>query len=196
MKKNNKYLVLVILSILVSISGLSVSVLAYSASYNTLKYMELAKKNAKSKKWNVHFENLSSVNLGGTAKEIKEAVINDDSTYIGSFRIQFNSIKDTASYTFDVVNAGMIDAVLRKKSISEPLCSGTKNTAINDAAIVCDNFKYRLTYLDGSEMEYGDVLLANSKKTLKITMWYDGDTWPINSVMVYNLSASVIYSQK
>ena len=47
MKKNNKYLVLVILSILVSISGLSVSVLAYSASYNTLKYMELAKKNAK-----------------------------------------------------------------------------------------------------------------------------------------------------
>ena len=196
MKKNNKYLVLVILSILVSISGLSVSVLAYSASYNTLKYMELAKKNAKSKRWNVHFENLSSVNLGGTAKEIKEAVINDDSTYIGSFRIQFNSIKDTASYTFDVVNAGMIDAVLRKKSISEPLCSGTKNTAINDAAIVCDNFKYRLTYLDGSEMEYGDVLLANSKKTLKITMWYDGDTWPINSVMVYNLSASVIYSQK
>ena len=196
MKKNNKYLVLVILSILVSISGLSVSVLAYSASYNTLKYMELAKKNAKSKRWNVHFENLSSVNLGGTAKEIKEAVINDDSTYIGSFRIQFNSIKDTASYTFDVVNAGMIDAVLRKKSISEPLCSGTKNTAINDAAIVCDNFKYRLTYLDGSEMEYGDVLLANSKKTLKITMWYDGDTWPINSVMVYNLPASVIYSQK
>ena len=196
MKKNNKYLVLVILSILVSISGLSVSVLAYSASYNTLKYMELAKKNAKSKRWNVHFENLSSVNLGGTAKEIKEAVINDDSTYIGSFRIQFNSIKDTASYTFDVVNAGIIDAVLRNKSISEPLCSGTKNTAINDAAIVCDNFKYRLTYLDGSEMEYGDVLLANSKKTLKITMWYDGDTWPINSVMVYNLSASVIYSQK
>ena len=196
MKKNNKYLVLVVLSLLVSISGLSVSVLAYSASYNTLKYMELAKKNAKSKRWNVHFENLSSVNLGGTAKEIKEAVINDDSTYIGSFRIQFNSIKDTASYTFDVVNAGMIDAVLRKKSISEPLCSGTKNTAINDAAIVCDNFKYRLTYLDGSEMEYGDVLLANSKKTLKITMWYDGDTWPINSVMVYNLSASVIYSQK
>lgn len=196
MKKNNKYLVLVILSILVSISGLSVSVLAYSASYNTLKYMELAKKNAKSKRWNVHFENLSSVNLGGTAKEIKEAVINDDSTYIGSFRIQFNSIKDTASYTFDVVNAGMIDAVLRKKSISEPLCSGTMNTAINDAAIVCDNFKYKLTYLDGSEMEYGDVLLANSKRTLKITMWYDGDTWPINSVMVYNLSASVIYSQK
>lgn len=196
MKKNNKYIILVILSILVSISGLSVSVMAYSVSYNTLKYMELAKNKVNSRKWNVHFENLSPINLEGAAKEIKEAVINDDSTYIGSFRVLFNSDEDTATYTFDVVNAGSMDAVLRNISISEPLCSGTMDTAIRDASIVCDNFKYKLTYLDGSEMEYGDILLKNSKKTLKITMWYEGDSWPDNPVMVYNLSASVIYSQK
>ena len=50
--------------------------------------------------------------------------------------------------------------------------------------------------MDGTDIKVGDVLKSNSLQALKLSMWYEGDTWPVNSVDVDNLSVTLYYGQK
>lgn len=190
-KKINYSLILLVFVLFIPVSGLSVAFVTVSTLIDTKKYMEGNKLN-----WDVHFENLSEVYLEGTAKEIDSPIINEKSTSINSFRVGFDSIGDRVTYVFDVSNSGDIDAVITSISIFKPTCMVENEAALEDALLVCSNFDYHLTYLDGTELTVGDLLPKNSKKTLKLMMWYDGTSLPSNSVTVSDISASVIYSQK
>lgn len=175
--------------LLVSIFALSVSVLAKSITdyqYNQILSYE----------WNVYFDNLSLVKLGGTAVEIERPYIDYMTTKIGSFRIGFNSNGDTASYYFDVVNDSNIDAVVTSIDYTEPKCYTLNVGDLLDYDGICENFDYAITYLNGSVINEGDIIKKNSRKTLKITMQYDGNDLINDVVEISNITASVIYIQK
>ena len=133
----------------------------------------------------------SNFTYEGTAKGLIDPTIDDKSTIIGSFRVEFNSMDDTASYTLDVVNNSGIDAVVTSLVQTEPICTGKDEEAQKDANLVCSHFKYKLAYKDGTDIKVGDVLKSNSLQSLKISMWYEGDIWPVNSVDVDNLSITL-----
>ncbi len=194
MKKKNLDLVAAVVALLIAVFGLSVSLMALSTSFKALKTKGYATIN--SQKWDVHFANLSNFTYEGTAKGLINPTIDDKSTVIGSFRVEFNSMDDTASYTLDVVNNSGIDAVVTSLVQTEPICTGKDVESQSDADIVCKNFKYKLTYLDGTDIKVGDVLKSNSLQALKLSMWYDGDVWPVNSVDVDNLSVTLYYGQE
>lgn len=183
----NVFLIIVLL--LVSIFALSVSVLAKSVTdyqYNKILSYE----------WNVYFDNLSLVKLEGNAVEIKRPYIDYMTTKIGSFRIKFNSNGDTASYHFDVVNDSNIDAVVTSINYTEPICYTLNDGGLLDSDNVCEDFDYAITYLDGSIIKEGDIIKKNSRKTLKITMQYNGRDLPNDVVEISNITASVTYIQK
>lgn len=194
MKKRYLNWTLVILAIFLSILGFSMSVLALTTSYDVFKIRGQAQVDGAS--WDVHFENLSAANMGGSAKDFLASTTYNGTTIISSFRVLFSSEGDTASYTIDVVNAGVIDAVITDITTTEPVCSGSGDNAIADSKLVCSNFKYEVTYLDDSDVEYGDILPKGGRATLKVKMWYDGPEWPDRTVYVDDLTTKIIYTQK
>ena len=121
-------------------------------------------------------------------------LVGDKEVTIGTY--EDYDVDDYLVAGIDVSNSGDIDAVITSISIFKPTCMVENEAALEDALLVCSNFDYHLTYLDGTELTVGDLLPKNSKKTLKLTMWYDGTSLPSNSVTVSDISASVIYSQK
>lgn len=194
MKKNKKDLVAAVIALFIAVCGLSVSLMALSTSFKILKtqgYAEII-----SHGWDVHFANLSNFTYEGTARGLNDPTIDDKSTIISSFRVEFNSMDDTASYSLDVVNNSGIDAVVTSLVQTDPICTGNNEQAQKDANLVCSHFKYKLTYADGTDIKVGDILKSNTIQSLKLSMWYDGDSWPINSVDVDNLSVTMYYGQK
>lgn len=190
-KKLNK--LIVIITLIIAILGLGVSLVAISSTVKIAGYAEI-----NVAKWDVHFENLSKVELTNQAYESSKPIINNKSTSINSFNIIFNDSKDTATYYFDVVNSGAINAKVTTISILKPACLGINDNRANesiDANIVCQNFEYNLTYADGKEIKINDKLKVNGRKRLKLTMKYNGNIWPNASVKIKDLSASIIYSQ-
>lgn len=190
-KKLNR--LIAIITLIIALIGLGVSLVAINSTINIAGYDEI-----NTAKWDVHFENLSKVKLTGTAYESSKPIIKNKSTSIDSFNIIFNDAKDTATYFFDVVNSGLLDAKVTTISILKPVCIGINDNSVNksvDASIVCQSFEYSLTYADGKEIKLNDKLPSKSRKRLKLNMKYSGNIWPTNSVKIKDLSASIIYSQ-
>ncbi len=181
---------IVIITLIIAIIGLSVSLFAISTTVKISGYANMNKAG-----WNIHFENLQSVQLTGNAYETLKPTIDDLSTSIHTFNVLFNSPVDTATYKFDVVNSGTIDAKITTISILNPVCFAENEETTADATLVCQNFEYELMYASGKRLKINDELPAGSRKTLKLIMRYKSDSWPISSVRVTGLSASIIYSQ-
>lgn len=193
MDNKNLNRLIVVITLIIAILGLGVSLFAISSTIKISGYA-----NFNNAKWDIHFENLSKVQLTGYAQEKSRPIINKNSTSINTFKVVFGSPSDTAAYEFNVVNSGDIDARITTISILNPHCIGTSedvNTAYTDASKVCNNFKYELFYANGKRIMINDLLPAGSKKTLKLIMRYVGNEWPIENVELTDLSASIIYSQ-
>ncbi len=193
MDNKNLNRLIAILTLIIAILGLGVSLFAISSTVKISGYAEV-----NTSRWNIHFENLSKVQLTGNAQENARPIIDKNSTSINTFNVVFNSPSDTATYVFDVVNSGNIDARITTISILNPVCTSlneNKQAAISDENIVCKNFNYELTYANGKRIKINDPLPSGSRKTLKLIMRYTGNTWPEASVKLTRLSASIIYSQ-
>lgn len=193
MDNKNLNRLIAVITLIIAILGLGVSLFAISSTIKISGYA-----NVNNAKWDIHFENLSKVQLTGYAQEIARPKLNKDSTSINKFKVAFNSSSDTAAYEFNVVNSGDIDARITTISILNPICIGFSEdvaTAVTDAGIVCNNFKYELFYVNGGRIMINDLLPAGSKKTLKLIMRYVGNDWPMEKVELTDLSASIIYSQ-
>lgn len=177
-RNKSSYWIMVIMAFIFSFTAISFAFASISGSDS---------------KWDVHFDNLSSVYIEEMAKEIERPVIIDNSTNINSFRIEFYGT-GKASYVFDVINDGTFDAYISSITLLKPICYSEGNTY--DSYLVCKDFDYVLSYDDGSLVKLGDVLPKNSKKTLRFTMLYTNNS-PTNSlVTISDISASVIYSEK
>ena len=154
------------------------------------------------KYWDIHFENLSKANITGSAEENVAPKIIYPVT-IGNYMVTFHTPGDSVTYTFDVVNTGKIDAILSSVNLSTPNCVGN----LYDCRNTLKNVNYKITYIDGSELKYGDNLFAKSddvgkpyRKQMKLVVSYSKDTsvneLPDESVILENLEAILIYVSK
>lgn len=146
--------------------------------------------------WDVHFENLSKYSKKGDIEELSTPVIQDNSTSISGYNVVFNTINDSITYEFEVVNNGDLDAEINSVTIQNPVCSGSGENKVSDENLVCNNIKYSLTYEDGSQVNTGDDILTNERVKMYMTLKYTGSTLPQNIVDISNLDITIIYSQK
>lgn len=188
MKKNPTLLIIFFLIVLLSIVGISYALATTSLDIKGTMKMASAS-------WDVHFDKLQEANIMGKAIEIEKPSIVAKGTSINNINIQLRQLSDSVSYTFDVVNAGGLDAELSSYQIADPLCKGVGDNANLDAKMVCDNIKYELSYADGSKLKVGDILYVDEKRSLELKIFFLGTQLPINEVDISNLSIVLSYSQ-
>ena len=157
MEKERKIKVLSVAALLVAVLGLTV---AFAALSQTLTINGSATVNAAS--WDVHFENLSEATIEGGAEVVTKPTITEDGTSIQTFKVKLTKPLDSVIYTFDVKNAGSINAKLTGiTKAATPTCTGSGDSATTDAEKVCSGLTYKLTYADGDHRGE-EVSTANS----------------------------------
>ena len=154
--------------------------------------------------WKVQFQNLSDpivsgANNGATVSVISKPTISDDGKTIGSYNVSFTTPGDTVSFTFEVANLGTFNAELSSADIPVPICTGYGDNSANDAANVCKNLVYSLTYEDGSALNIHDTLNVDQVRKMKLTLTYKESITdvelPHDDVTVSNLAITLNYSQ-
>lgn len=147
-------------------------------------------------KWSVHFQNLSNANLKGTTLEITKPTLQNNSTSISNFNVEFMNVNDGVNYTFEVINDGSLDAKVSSIVIPKPICTGIGTTSYEDAELICNNLNYSLTYIDGTKIQTGDTLDKGQLKSFILNLEYSGTQLPQNVVKISGLSITLIYIQK
>lgn len=147
-------------------------------------------------KWSIHFQNLSNANLKGTALEVTKPTLQNNSTSISNFDVKFMNVNDGVTYTFEVINDGSLDAKISSIVISKPICKGAIETSYEYLGLICDNFNYSLTYIDGTEIQIGDSLDKGQSKSFVLNLEYSGTNLPQDVVEISGISIALIYVQK
>ena len=195
-EKDRKKGIIAVVALIVAVLALGVGFAAYSQTLTINGSGEV-----KASSWQVRFENLSSVNTTGTANEVTAPTINTNDTNIGEYDVTFQTPGDSISYTFDIANNGTFDAEISSISIPTPECTGNGTHATTDAAKVCSNLEYKLTYTDGGAIvSQNDTLNHGEKKNVTLTLTYKdtitAEQLPQDDVNISNLGINIIYSQK
>jgi hypothetical protein len=212
--RDKKYMFIIAALAVALISAMGVAVAAFSTD---LKINGVA--TVKSTSWDVHFENLLAVKLTGTkAKEVTKPTIQDDtngnkSTVIKEYKVELKDAGDAAEYTFDVKNAGDLDAKITAITINDgsteskklTCASGEDNKADTRNNNVCKNLTYSLTYVDGTKVAVGDKLpkattgSTANVKTMKLKLELSKDITaaelPDKDVEVSGLGVTITYGQ-
>lgn len=184
-KRFRKVVIFSLVAIFITITGLCI---AFANQTAELKIMGTAKVNKT--KWEIKFANLSTPTLVNGAVVETEPTIQNEATYIGDYRVNFDKPNSSVSYTFDVVNNGTFDAKLNSITIPTPTCTGNGETGVEDATNVCNYLTYTLTKEDGTPFAVNSVLSKESSVTLKLTLSYGDipqENWPKNDVEISNL---------
>ena len=171
------YKIIVIIALILGIIGLSI---AFAAMSSTLKI------------------NFANDDYGSTTGSAIAGSIYLKSTSIVIMDAKLNKPGDSVTYTFDVVNNGIIDAELSSITNLRPIFTGSGNDKVNDENIIRNNYIYSLTYEDGSKINIKDELKVGEKVRMKLTMAYKGDVLdtPNNPVTITNTGTTLVYVQK
>jgi len=188
LKKHTTLVVICTLLLIISIVGISYAMV--TTSLDIKGNMTMASAN-----WDVHFADLQNAKIIGTAVELSKPYLVDKSTSIVNINVKLQQATDAVSYLFNVINGGGIDAEISSYQINKPICTGTGNNAQQDAKMVCDNIKYKVTYEDGTKINIGDTLKTKEQRTLKLELSFSGKELPVNEVNISNLSIALSYSQ-
>lgn len=197
MEKERKIKALSLVALVVAVIGLTV---AFAALSQTLTINGSA--NIDSATWDIHFANLStSATTGGasvvTEPSIKASIDGKASTVIGDYDVILTKPGDSITYTFDVTNAGTVNArlsVLTKAST--PTCESNVGVD-NDATIVCDGLTYSLIYTDSKKaVAQGDELNIGETKNMTLKLSYESDKLPSDDVAISGLGITLTYAQK
>ena len=151
----------IIICLIACIVSLSIAYATISATLTITNDLTV-----KAHDWDIHFENLEQESITGSnsATVTSPAVIEEDTTKISGLQVSFKKPGDKVVYTFDVTNAGEIDAKLSSISIGTPTC--------NPTSVICDDLEYTLKYADGSSISENDVLDSGDTVSLKLTINY------------------------
>ena len=146
-------------------------------------------------KWDVHFENLSTITTSHTAKVLTQPRL-ASGTSIVDYSVSVTSPGDTVSFTVDVVNDGNYNAEITSVSVSSPSCSGDDSTSNNN---VCSHLHYSLTYDGGASVQVGDTLYAKETNKMKVTLNYDdtvtASELPTEEVSISNLGITINFEK-
>ena len=193
MEKERKVRTLSLIALIVAVLGLTV---AFAALSQTLTINGTASVDAAT--WDIHFANLSDATLTGDASVTTAPIIKgDNNTTIGDYDVTITKPGDSVVYTFDVVNAGTVDANLGELTKNvKPTCSSNSGVAA-DEAIVCDGLTYSLTYTDsGNTVAQNDTLDKGATKNMTLTLEYESDLLPSDDVTISGLDITLKYVQR
>lgn len=178
MQKDRTARILVIVAICIATLGLSV---AYS-SFSTILTID-GTSTLKGNQWSVYFTNLGTPTEVGTGKSTSADLTTDTTKF--TFSVDLVKPGDSVVYTFDVKNAGEIDAKLSTINI----------TGVTEAA--AKNVTYTLTKADGTELSTNDELASGDSESLKLTVTYDLDAENVEATdLTLDLGAVLTYVQK
>jgi len=160
----------------------------------------------------VHFvqESLSQPILAGQAEVTTAPSLS--ATTLDELDVTLTTPGDSVSYTFDISNAGSIDAKISEYKINQNgdgiVCTGNGSSAQTDADTVCNGLTYTLTYAEntteeqtenvitaGTAVAQDQVLKAESTVKVKLTISFNGTTVPKDDVTITGLDAYMIYAQ-
>ena len=192
MKDNRKVLyVLVAFALVLSVAGITVGFAAMSTNLDIQGQAEVVPAT-----WKIRFENLSSPTIVGDASVTTGPTITND-THLGDYDVVLTKPGDSVVYTFDVKNAGSLDAKLTAYNFATPTFTGTGTNAAADATIAQTNVVYTLTYSNGSAIGVNDTLAAGESKTLRLTVEYPASatTLPEAEVDITGMDVTFTYSQ-
>lgn len=178
MERDNGFRAIAIIALVIAVAGLSIG---YASLNRELTINGTATKEVAN--WDVHFENLSAATLVGTASEKAAA-----SLTATNVTVDVSVVKpgDSVSYTFDVKNAGGIDAKLR----ALPIIAGLDTAAANDITVT-------LTHGDGTELSANETLAAGGTQPMKLTVTFDAEAEAVAAEAVpLTISTSLFYIQK
>ena len=159
MEKQRKTKMIVIISLLVAVIGLSV---AYAAMSGLLSINGSADVDAAN--WDIHFANLSEAKTKGEASEKNRPDVAENGASITNINVSLNNPKDEVVYDVDLVNEGSINAEI--SNIVTPTFTEEQEKYLD----------FRVTYKnDGTELAIGDLLNKGQSKKVTITIKYRDD---------------------
>ena len=147
--------------------------------------------------WNVYFSNLSASVVNGTAEVPESPSL--ENTSLGSYDVLISKSGDFATYTFDVINDGSVDAKLKNILKVTPTCISLVIPADkDDEKIVCDNLEYSISYTKNSKkVKVDDVIKAHSKENLTLKIGYkSGLKNPNHDVQIVLYDMTFVYNPK
>lgn len=174
MSKNKKKNLLIVL-ILIFFISIGFSVLSSSLKINGGSIISPMK-------WNVYFSNLVEDSDNTVAAE-KPATIQSGKTKI-SFDVHLDKPMDKYGFQFDIKNDGTIDAMI--ESIELYGFSVEQSKYID----------YKVSYLNGQELNLYDMLKAGSTKKLHLSVLYkDNNVDLFEGNMNTTLTLNIVYVQ-
>ncbi len=193
MEKSRNYVVFGVLALVVSLVAVSLAYAGFSQNLNINGTATIKNVN-----WDVHFENIANKQVTGTATWGTEPSI-ASATSIGDYSVNFKTPGDSASFEFDVKNAGNFNAQMTGLTIGTPTCTTTDTNFQTNCA---SRISYTLREKNGSTLTGPDnsVINANgNKKTYVLTLTYNttenqGDL-PTADVTIGGLAVVFTYTQ-
>lgn len=181
----NKKIVIIIVVLVFSLIGIIIGRLSISD-------IKIQNKND----WNVYFANLQTSIINGEA--FVPVLPEIESTSIKAYDVLISKPGDFATYTFDVINDGDIDAKLENFTKIEPKCiSLALPENFDDEKIVCNNLEYSITYTkNGNEVKLSDILKAKSKENLTLKIGYKESSLeiPKDDVQITLFDMTLVYN--
>lgn len=192
-KRTNKIMWLIVLLLIVVGITVAFAILSTGLQINGTAKIEPAR-------WEIKFEKLLKASETGDASEATAPTITGDTT-IGDFRVILTKPGDSVTYTFDVYNAGSIDAKLDTITKADiPTFTGLASDPTdktNDEEIVAANFSYTLKYTeDNAPVASNDLLANGERRNMTLTLSYDGNSLPSNDVEISDLGITLLYIQQ
>ncbi len=170
--KDRSFKIVAVVALVMALSGL---VVAYAAYSTTLKVSGTVTAKSSKESWDVKFQNLSAGTKTGLAS-IKTAPTLT-ATQVSGFEIEFFAPGDSIEYTWDVTNAGKLDAKLTTASIGSLSCAAAPNSAVTSEEVtaLCNDLTMSLTYGDDSAITANAVLpfATDNTKQLKLKVTWD-----------------------
>ena len=123
--------------------------------------------------WNIKFENIK-VTEGSTKGNVS---LKDNNLKMD---VTLKKENEFYEFTFDVVNSGALNATLSEYNLK------THNPK--------DILKYKVTYLDGTEIKENDILNAKDKKTIKVRIEYPAQKTKIYDELKLTLNLKLTYN--
>ena len=197
MEKNQKMIGIAIIALVVSLvsAGIAFAAMSQNLTINGGGTFHPAN-------WSVKFNTSSLVKTAvGDATGNTPSI---NATTIGTYAVTLTKPGDSVNYLFVVENSGDLDAEILLLTKPAPTCEGTGTNDLADAALVCSNLVYTLTYntVSGTAVAEGDVLLKDSGSPTQATMVLNVAyplamaTVPENDVTITIPTLTITYAQK
>ena len=147
---------------------MTVAVLIFSLVGIIIGNRSFAYQDNKDSVWNIYFDNMKTSIINGNAFVPNDPEV--EATRIKAYDVLISKKGDYATFTFDVVNDGTLDAKLSTLTKLDPKCISLEipeNTY--DEELVCKNLVYTYYYTKNTkEVKLDDIIKAKSRENITI----------------------------